>query len=501
MYEAGAQYVCVLVCVCGTVRDRECECRMMKGEEAWRLATRVRELEKRGEELDANDPLKGWRAKFLIPTARVTSGVGGVDEANETTNATAAAAAAAARKPCIYLCGNSLGAQPASTRSAVLDDLTGWQELGVEGHFTAPHSWVDIEDTTTAMGARIVGALDSEVAHMNSLTVNLHLMMCAFYRPDVASGRTKVLIEHKAFPSDEYAVASQVEHHGLCVDEHVIRMKAREGEHCLRAEDVAALLDEHGHEIAVVLFAGVQYYTGQLFDIAEITTRARAAGCVVGWDLAHAVGNVPLSLHEWGPDFAVWCTYKYLNAGPGSIGGCFVHERHHRKPGDPDYVRRLSGWWGHDRSIRFQMGEEFVPQPGAAGFQLSNPPTLPMRQLAEALKVHDAAGMLAIRAKSKLMTAYLEQLIDAILGDEVTIITPKDPARRGAQLSLVFTRKPSPLKFVHDRIRDRDMVIVDFREPDVIRVAAAPLYNTFAEIFAFVAAVRSALDAYDDANM
>ena len=452
-------------------------------------------LRARGERLDAEDPLSSFRAKFNLPTGGAAGGGGG-DGGGKAA-------------PCVYLCGNSLGAQPAATRDAVLRDLQGWRELGVEGHFTQPHSWVDIEDTTTAMGARLVGARESEVVHMNSLTVNLHLMMVAFYRPERGGGgRRKIMMEQKAFPSDEYAIQSQVEHHGLDPARDVIRLAPRPGEQCLRTEDVLRRLEEEGEEVALVLMSGVQYYTGQLFEIERITAKAKRMGCAVGWDLAHAAGNVPLRLHDWGVDFAVWCTYKYLNSGPGSIAGCFVHEDHHHDRyeagagggaparANPRYLGRFAGWWGHDRASRFQMDDTFVPQRGAYGFQLSNPPTLPMRQLAEALKVYDAAGMDAIRAKSELLTRYLEDLIAAMLEGEVEVITPAEPQHRGAQLSLVFTRKPSPLKFVHDRIRSEDNIIVDFREPDVIRVAAAPLYNRFGELYTFVRAVRGALDAH-----
>ena len=456
----------------------------------------MEELRARGEKLDAEDPLSSFRSKFNLPT-------GGGDGDGDGAGA-----------PCVYLCGNSLGAQPMGTRDAVMRDLQGWRELGVEGHFTQPYSWVDIEDTTTAMGARLVGAKESEVVHMNSLTVNLHLMMVAFYRPESGGGRRrKIMMEKKAFPSDEYAIQSQVEHHGLDPDQDVIRLAPRPGEQCLRTEDVLKRLEDEGGDVALLLMSGVQYYTGQLFDIQRITAKAKEMGCAVGWDLAHAAGNVPLRLHDWKVDFAVWCTYKYLNSGPGSIAGCFVHEDHHHDryedPGadtgavaakrNPKYLGRFAGWWGHDRSSRFQMDDTFVPQRGAYGFQLSNPPTLPMRQLAEALKVHDAAGMEAIRAKSELLTGYLEDLVNAMLRDEVTIITPSDAAQRGAQLSLVFTEKRS-LKFVHDRIRREKNVIVDFREPDVIRVAAAPLYNKFNELYTFVCAVREALDAYASGN-
>ena len=482
-----------------------------------------------GEELDASDPLAKFREHFVFPTVRSISAppnkqmVKGTDNGDSNGHGS--------DDECTYLCGNSLGLQPKTTERAVIKDLQGWKSLGVEGHFTQPYNWVDIEDTTTAMGARVVGAKESEVVHMNSLTVNLHLMMVAFYRPEkgeyitgaeittdhfdngIVRGvsahsngnhhypspkrlRNKILMERKAFPSDDYAIQSQVIHHGLSPDDAIIKLEPKEGKYCLDTDDIVQILEEQGEEIALVLLSGIQYYTGQLFDIPKITHKAKQMGCTVGWDLAHAAGNVMLHLHEWKVDFAVWCTYKYLNSGPGGLAGCFVHEDHHHSPDDQRYINRFAGWWGHDRKSRFVMDEVFVPQKGAYGFQLSNPPTLPMRQLAEALKIHDAAGMTAIRQKSERLTMYLEQMIRSVLDKEVEIITPSKPSARGAQLSIIFTRMPSPLKFVHDYIRHHEHIVVDFREPNVIRVAAAPLYNKFTELYKFVLCVRRALDVY-----
>jgi len=342
-----------------------------------------------------------------------------------------------------------------------------------------------------------VGALPSEVVVMNSLTVNLHLMMASFYRP--TPGRHKIVIEKKAFPSDIHAVTSQIIHHNFDPATSLVEVAPRDGEALLRVEDIEAVLAAEGDATALVLFSGIQYYTGQLFPMGRITAAAHARGCLVGFDLAHAVGNVPLALHEWGCDFACWCSYKYLNCGPGSIGGCFVHERHGQGHPDNNGVLsnptppRLAGWWGHRLSDRFVMGPDFCPCPGAYGFRLSNPPVLLVAGMRASLDVFDAAGMHRLRAKSLLLTGYLEHLLGAEIGpDNVRIFTPEDPAQRGCQLSVTFLRHD--VEAVNKALLAAG-VICDVRKPDVMRVAPAPLYNSFTDVFRFVQLLKDALCA------
>jgi kynureninase len=401
--------------------------------------------------LDAQDPLAAYRARFYIP-----SGTDGQE--------------------CIYLCGNSLGLQPKTTRQYVEQELQDWARFGVEGHFHARHPWLPYHENLAEQTASLVGALPLEVVVMNTLTVNLHLMLVSFYRPTRA--RYKVLMESHAFPSDRYAVASQIAWHGLDPAEALLALAPRPGETCLRTEDIVTRLDQEGSSIALVLLGGVNYYTGEAFDMPTITRAGQAQGCVVGFDLAHAAGNIPLQLHDWGVDFAVWCSYKYLNAGPGSSAGCFVHEHHARRANLP----RFAGWWGHNKTTRFDMPAVFDPLPGAEGWQLSNPPILPLAALRASMDIFTEVGMPQLRSKSEALTAWLETLLAHHAPANVTVITPSQPAQRGAQLSLLI---PQHGKELYTRLVQAN-IMCDWREPDVIRVAPVPLYNSFMDVYTFV---------------
>lgn len=411
--------------------------------------------------LDAADPLAAWRTRFRLP---------------QTANA----------EPLIYLCGHSLGAQPVQAAQYVEEVMRDWRELGVEGHFAAQRPWLRYHEALAAPLGRLVGALPHEVVAMNTLTANLHLLLVSFYRP--AGVRTALLIEKHAFPSDRYAAESQVRWHGLDPARDLIEIESRPGEDCLRTEDIIECIEREGQRIATVMLPGVQYLTGQNLDIAAITEAGRRQGCTVGWDLAHAVGNVPLSLHEAGADFAVWCHYKYVNGGPGAVGGAFVHERHGRSAQLP----RLTGWWGNDPAERFRMLPQFVAADGADGWQLSNPPILAMAPVLAALQYFDAVGMAQLRDKSVQLTGFLESLLRRHLAGQVQIVTPADPSQRGAALSL-------RLRLSRDRARavfvglQRRGVLTDWREPDVIRAAAVPFYNSFEDAWRFVAALAAEL--------
>ncbi|QDE66356.1 kynureninase [Myxococcus xanthus] len=403
------------------------------------------------QKLDAEDTLRGYRDAFHFPP--------GPDG-----------------KPVVYLAGNSLGLQPRNAARYIQEELEDWARLGVEGHHHGRHPWLHYHELVTEQAARLVGAKPLEVVVMNTLSVNLHLMMVSFYRP--TKQRFKILVEAGAFPSDQYAVASQVRFHGYDAREAVLELKPRAGEETLRAEDILATLEQHGHEVALVMLGSVNYLTGQSFDLAAITKAAHAKGCFVGFDLAHGAGNLKLSLHEDGPDFAVWCSYKYLNAGPGALGGVFVHERHaHTKD-----LPRFEGWWGHDKQTRFQMGPTFSALPGAEGWQLSNPPIFQLAALRASLELFDQAGMAALRAKSERLTGFLEFLLDRLPEGFVRITTPRDVKQRGAQLSLRFRGEPQGLL---KRLGDAG-IICDFRKPDIIRAAPAPLYNSFTDVYRFV---------------
>ncbi|MGB5211350.1 MAG: kynureninase [Gammaproteobacteria bacterium] len=410
---------------------------------------------------DANDPLAIYRQQFHIPP--------GPDGSES-----------------IYLCGNSLGLQPRTVQALIDQELEDWREFGVEGHFRASRPWMPYHEQVATPLASLVGAQAEEVVTMNTLTVNLHLMMVSFYRP--TSTRFRLVIEKPAFPSDRYAAESQVRFHGFDPDQALLEISPREGESSIREEDIASCIEEFGESIALVMLPGVQYYSGQLFNIGGITELARSKGCAVGWDLAHAAGNVPLALHDWAPDFAAWCSYKYLNAGPGAVAGCFVHQRHARGFDLP----RFAGWWGHDKTTRFQMGPEFVPMPGAEGWQLSNPPILSMTPLIASMSLFEDAGMDRLRKKSESLTGYLESLLLELLTDHVRIFTPTNPSQRGCQLSLSLAQGRERGREVFEAI-SADGVIADWREPDVIRVAPVPLYNSYQDVWRFVDILRRRL--------
>lgn len=405
----------------------------------------------RARTLDAHDALAHFRDEFHVPKHR-----DGSDS--------------------IYLCGNSLGLQPKGVRAAIEQELADWERLGVEGHFHGKNPWYSYHEPLLAPAAQVVGAKPSEVALMNSLTTNLHLLMVSFYRPSGA--RRKILIEGSAFPSDRYAVASQARFHGLDPAEAVIELQPRPGEDCLRQEDIEALLEREGDQIALVLFGGVNYYTGQAFDMEAITRAGHAAGCVVGFDLAHAAGNLELALHDWGADFAAWCSYKYMNSGPGGISGLFVHERHHH---DHD-LPRFCGWWGVDPAQRFSMPDEFAPQPSAGAWQLSNAPVMLMAPHRVALDQFARAGMPALRRKAVAQTTFLLELLDGLSGGGPEVITPREPSQRGGQLSLRFGAEA---KAFHEALTEAG-VVCDFREPDCVRLAVAPLYTRFEDLVRFV---------------
>ncbi|RYU78429.1 kynureninase [Hymenobacter persicinus] len=400
--------------------------------------------------LDAQDPLRGFRDRFHIPA--------GPDG-----------------RPSIYLCGNSLGLMPKTARAAVEQEFHSWATLGVEGHFEDPSQWMHYHETLTEASARLVGAKPVEVVVMNNLTTNLHLLLVSFYRPTVT--RYKVLMEGGAFPSDQYALESQVRLHGLAPDEAIVELVPRPGEHTLRTEDIEAKIQELGASLATVILGGVNYYTGQAFDMAAITRAGHAVGATVGFDLAHAAGNLELHLHDWDVDFACWCTYKYLNSGPGGTSGVYVHERFANRPDLP----RLAGWWGHDPTDRFQMKKGFRPMPGAAGWQLSNAQIFPMAIHRAALAlVEEAGGMAALRRKSEQLTGYLDYLLRRLElpAGTLEIITPAEPAARGGQLSVLVHRGGRAL---FDFLA-RQGIIADWREPNVIRLAPVPLYNSFADV-------------------
>ena len=413
-------------------------------------------------ELDARDPLASFAAEFHHPQ----DGRG---------------------RKAVYLCGHSLGLQPKAAAAYVSKDLAEWRRLGVLGHHQGTRPWIGYHEHAARGLAALAGASELEVVAMNSLTINLHLMMVSFFRP--SGTRNCVLIEKSAFPSDRYAVLSQLGFHGLDA-RHLIEVAPRPGEHALRAEDIMEILAREGPRLALVLWPGVQYLSGQLFDLGAVTAAARAAGAVVGLDLAHAIGNVPLELHDWNADFAVWCSYKYLNAGPGAVGGCFVHERHARRPDLP----RFAGWWGHDKARRFEMGPDFHPIAGAEGWQVSNPPVLATAPLLASLELFGRAGLTRLREKSIALTAFMQRSIESRLGSAVEIITPLDPAQRGSQLSVRLALPSTAARHCHERLTAAG-VIGDWREPDTLRFAAIGLYNSFGDVAAAVEALAAALQA------
>lgn len=402
----------------------------------------------------------------------------------------------------VYLCGHSLGLMPRAARRHVAIELDRWAALGVDGHFAdarpprgrprqlrAPHGgWLDYHEQFAAPLAELAGAHRDEVVAMNTLTVNLHLMLATFFRP--TQRRYKILIERDAFSSDRYAVESQLHWHGLDPKDALLEIDSAASGFALDHERYEQLLASKGEQIALVLLPGVQYLSGERLDIAAYATAARRYGCTVGFDLAHAIGNVPLALHASGADFAVWCSYKYLNGGPGAVGGCFVHRRH----GDAEELPRLAGWWGHDRVRRFLMEPKFVPMRGAGGWQLSNPPILSLAPLAPSLALFTAAGMKRLRRKSLRLTRYLEWRLEREVGGRFRLLTPSDPERRGCHLAVQFSPPPRNASTFVARLRDAG-VVADWRRPNVLRLAPVPLYNRYRDVYAAVQAIRRTLDA------
>lgn len=372
-----------------------------------------------------------------------------------------------------YFCGNSLGLQPKSVKYLMDAELEDWAKHGVEGHFSARNPWFSYHKLFTERLAAIVGARQSEVVAMNTLTVNLHLLMISFYRP--TNKRYKIIMEAGAFPSDQYAVETQVRMHGFDPEDAIIEIAPREGEYLIEEADVLKAIEDAGDSLALVMMGGVNYYSGQLFDMAKITQAAHRVGAYAGFDLAHAVGNVPLQLHDWNVDFACWCSYKYLNSGPGGVGGIYVHEHHASNP----KTFRLAGWWGNDEKIRFRMEKGFVPTPTAESWQMSNAPVFNMVAHHASLDIFEKAGIAALREKSERLTAYLEYLLGQVTQLPFEIITPADPKRRGCQLSMLFKDRG---REVFDALTAQG-VIADWREPNVIRVAPVPLYNTFEDVY------------------
>ena len=403
-------------------------------------------------EMDEQDPLKDFRDQFIFPSFH--------------------------QNQIRYFTGNSLGLQPKTTRTVINEELDDWAKYGVDGHFMSRRPWYSYHEELTAMAANIVGAIEFETVITHSLTTNIHLLMVSFYQPK--GNRKKIICEKKAFPSDQYALQSQLKFHG-CTKEDLIEVGPREGEHTIRHEDIIAAIEKHKDEIALVFIGGVNYYTGQFFNLKEITEAGHKVGACVGFDLAHAAGNVNLKLHDWGVDFAMWCSYKYLNSSPGGVSGLFVHERHAEDTSLP----RFAGWWGHDKEQRFLMEDEFYPIKGAEGWQLSNAPVLGMAAHLASLKIFQEAGMDRIGEKRDLITAYLEFLLEDLnikKGEVLEVITPKNPKERGSQLSILFKKDG---KQMFDRLTEAG-VIADWREPNVIRIAPAPLYVSYEDCWYFV---------------
>jgi len=410
-------------------------------------------------QMDEIDPLRQFRSKFHIPKQK--SG-----------------------EHYIYFCGNSLGLQPKTTENFIQQELIDWKNYGVEGHFKAQNPWMPYHEFLTEKMARLVGAKKEEVVVMNTLSVNLHLMMVSFYRPK--AHRCKILIEEHAFPSDKYAAASQIRFHGYDPEDALLELKARPGEETLRSEDIKSYIEENGHEIALIMLGNTNYYTGQFFDMKSITEWGHKAGCLVGFDCAHGAGNVPLQLREAGCDFAVWCNYKYLNSGPGALGGVFVHQRHHTQNSPKtlntqNEIPRFEGWWGHKKETRFKMRDDFEPIPTVEAWQLSNPTIFSMAAIWASLNIFDEAGIENCRKKSISLTGYLFFLIENLGNEKVKIITPKNEEERGSQLSIQVVNANKDL---YNKITEAG-VIADWREPDVIRIAPTALYNTFTEVYQF----------------
>lgn len=413
-------------------------------------------------EMDEKDPLKGFRSKFYFPK---------VDG-----------------REAIYFCGNSLGLQPKTTKDYIQKELDNWAELAVDGHFHGEDAWYHIRKKSKPALAEIVGAHEHEVVAMNNLSSNLHFLMVSFYQP--TKGKFKIITEAGAFPSDMYMLETQVKFHGLDPEQTIIELKPREGEYTLRTEDILKAISDNKDQLALVMMSGLQYYTGQVFDMEAITSAGHAAGAKVGFDLAHAAGNVALKLHDWGVDFATWCSYKYMNSGPGNISGIFVHERHAESPDLP----RFAGWWGHDEGERFKMEKGFKPMFGADGWQLANSNVLALAAHQASLDIFQEAGIDKLRAKSELLTGYLEFLLREINGERgvIEIITPKNIKERGCQLSLLVKKGG---KAVFDDLY-QNAIVGDWRHPNVIRIAPTPLYNSFMDVFRFAKILEQSLHKF-----
>jgi len=427
------------------------------------------------EVMDQEDALARFRSEFSIPLKKDVSGPHAQTEDNE---------------PSVYLCGNSLGLMPLRSRDLVMQEFEVWGKKGVEAHWNHDYNrpWAEIDETVKYMMADLVGAKPIEVTTMNTLTGNIHSLFAAFYRPTIE--RSKIIIEKKAFPSDYYAVESQIKLHDLDPESCLITIDPREGEDTLRTEDILDVISKHGPSTAVIMLSGVQYYTGQWFDMEKITAFGHEQGCIVGWDLAHAAGNVPVKLHDWDVDFACWCSYKYLNASPGGIAGLFVHEKYANDTSRP----RLQGWWGNEKETRFEMREEFKPTPGASGYQLSNPSVIATVCLLGSLQVFQEAGFAAMREKSLKLTAYLEYLAGQVLAPHAAnykIITPKNANERGCQLS--FTFEHGKMMEVFEGLQSHG-VICDERKPTCIRLAPTPLYNSFTDVYQAVHTLKKVMD-------
>ncbi|RZS95537.1 kynureninase [Cecembia calidifontis] len=412
--------------------------------------------------MDEMDSLKGFRSKFYFPQVN--------------------------GQQALYFCGNSLGLQPKTTEAYIKKELDNWARLAVDGHFYGEDAWYHVRKKSKPALAAIVGAHEHEVVAMNNLTSNLHFLMVSFYRPD--QKRYKIITEAGAFPSDMYMLETQVKFHGLDPEKCIIELAPRAGEYTLRTEDILKAIEEHKENLALVMMAGLQYYTGQVFDMEKITQAAHEVGATAGFDLAHAAGNVPLKLHDWGVDFAAWCSYKYLNSGPGNISGIFVHERHAESPELP----RFAGWWGHDEGERFRMEKGFKPMYGADGWQLANSNVIALAAHQASLDIFEEAGMERLREKSELLTGYLEFLIQEISGESgvLEIITPKNPFERGCQLSLLIHKGG---KAVFDEFYKHG-VVGDWRNPNVIRIAPTPLYNSFLDVYQFAKILEQSLQKF-----
>lgn len=412
-------------------------------------------------QLDDGDPLKDFRCKFFIPQHE--------------------------GKDCIYFTGNSLGLQTKRTGEYVQQELDDWASMGVEGHFQAKNPWLPYHEIFPKLLSKIIGSKENEMVVMNQLTINLHLLMVSFYRP--TKQRYKMICEYKAFPSDQYAFESQVKFHGFDPDDAIIEVKPREGEHIIRHDDILSLIQDNKDSLALVLFGGVNYYTGQLFDMKSITEAAHAAGAIAGFDLAHAAGNVELNMHNWNADFACWCSYKYLNSGPGGVGGVYIHEKHAGNTNIP----RFAGWWGYTKETRFNMDKGFKAIPTAEGWQLSNAPVLSMAAHKASLDIFEEAGMEKLHEKRKKLSGYLHFILNEInqLAEEkpIEIITPSNENERGCQVSMFMLKNGKEIF----KELTKQGVIADWREPNVIRIAPVPLYNTFEDIWRFGNIIESIL--------